>query len=70
MMFNLVACASWIALPLHLGCLEVERCPLLRRIRLAVDSAGHERHLDGFVVFVLPQVQVFYSYHEAPVGPF
>ena len=44
-MFNLVACASWIALPLNLGCLEVERCPLLRGVRLAVDSAGHERHL-------------------------
>ena len=44
-MFNLVACASWIALSLHLGCLEVERCPLLCWIRLAVDSTGHERHL-------------------------
>ena len=67
-MFNLVAGASWIALPLNLGCLEVERCPLLRWIRLAVDSAGHERHLDGYVVFVLPQIHLSYFGHEAPVG--
>ena len=44
-MFNLVAGASWIALPLNLGRLEVERRPFLCWVRLAVDSAGHERHL-------------------------